>query len=378
MRRGTRRWVAGARRCPGRTRSRSRRLRLRPAAGSTRVQAEGRRGRVLPARIDGSRRFRPERRRCSRSEAHPARDEAARARLRTGARRRRRLRHQGSGHRPLVPVDGKGPPVGQAHRHDHGLPVDPTSAVSGLRYTVGRETRAHAGPGRSHRRSLRVLRPGVRRNAVDRDRAGEGTACPRDRADPNRRHRRGRSLRRDPLRVQQHGITPTGVGGEARRLVHGSACPRPAFPLPHRARRRRVTQGARLARCTRARRLRRSDTHTQGPRSARAAIRSHGHQTRRRSRVRRRHILRLAARRARLEAVVRRNRIAPAVGALRCGTAVRGRERLGRGGGARAHRGAREARHRGDGDERERAGLPRTPCRSRSTCRSGSRTSCRG
>ena len=84
VRRGTRRWgPALAAVLVGLVR-RSRRLRPRPAAGSTGVPAEGRRGRVLPSRIDGARRSRPQRRRRSRPEAHPARHQAARARVRTG------------------------------------------------------------------------------------------------------------------------------------------------------------------------------------------------------------------------------------------------------------------------------------------------------
>jgi hypothetical protein len=41
----------------------------------------------------------------------------------------------------VVPVDGESPSVGPAHRDDHGLPLDAAAAVSGLRYTVGRDAR---------------------------------------------------------------------------------------------------------------------------------------------------------------------------------------------------------------------------------------------
>ena len=51
--------------------------------------------------------------------------------------------------------------------------------------------------------------------------------------------------------------------------------------------------------------------------------------TRSGARLRRRHVLRLAARRARLEAVVRRHRVAAALRTLGGGRAVRGHERLG-------------------------------------------------
>ena len=65
-------------------------------------------------------------------------------------------------------------------------------------------------------------------------------------------------------------LAPSGLGREARGLVHRPPRPRPALPLPNGARRRRVAIGPRLARQPRPRRLRRSDAHARGSRPARA------------------------------------------------------------------------------------------------------------
>ena len=128
----------------------------------------------------------------------------------------------------------------------------------------------------------------------------------------------------DALRAQQQGVSPSGVGGEARGLVHRAPRSRPALPVSNGAGRRRVANRARVARQPRARRVRRSDAHARGSRSTRAPFRRYGDPTRPGTRLRRRRVFRLAARRARLEAVVRRHRVEAALRALRGGRAVRG------------------------------------------------------
>ena len=210
--------------------------------------------------------------------------------------------------------------------------------------------------------------------------AGSGQGSPRagDRARPDGRDRRRRRHRCDALRAQQHGVSPSGVGGEARGLVHRPPRSRPAVPVSNGAGRRRVANRARVAWKPRARRVRRSDAHARGSRSARAPVRRYRDQTRSGTRLRRRHVLRLAARRARLEAVVRRHRVEAALRALRGGRAVRG------------HATARPPQRPGRSPSRCELAASPSPdgpgedelrpmrSRSRSTSPSGSRTSYRG
>ena len=272
----------GARGGPFCTRPRHRRLRPRPAAGSAGVSPEGRCGRVLPPRQDGARSAGREGRRRRRSEADPARDEAARARIRPGSRRRRRLRDQGSRHRPLVPDRRPRPAAGAgapSRSPSTGRPRPP-SAACGTQFTHeacssacrrcdrGRSLRGRrADPGRvtcaRRRLSISALRtPGVARR-------------------PDRGDRRRSATGTDGLRPERRCVAPAGVGREARGLVHRAARARPALSLPHRGRRRRHPDRARLERQPPPRRVRRPDPHAGGPEPARAPRRGHGDQARR-------------------------------------------------------------------------------------------------
>ena len=139
-----------------------------------------------------------------------------------------------------------------------------------------------------------------------------------------------------------------------------------------------VAIGPRVAGKPRARGVRRSDTHARGSRSARAPVRRHRDPTRSGPRLRRRDVLRLAARRARLEAVVRRHRVATALRALRRRTrrsraaTARPPQRPGR---SPSRSSSRHRRHRTGRREDE---LRPMRFRSPSTSPSGSRTSYRG
>ena len=112
-------------------------------------------------------------------------------------------------------------------------------------------------------------------------------------------------------------LAPAGLGREASRLVRSAARARPALSLPHRGRRRRGARRDALERKPLARRLRRPDARSRGPRPARTQVRGHRYPAHRGTRVRRRHALRRAARRARLEAELPRDRVEAARGALR-------------------------------------------------------------
>ena len=132
---------------------------------------------------------------------------------------------------------------------------------------------------------------------------------------PNGGHRRRPANGRDGLREEHQPLAPPGFGREARSLAHRAPGSRAALPVPDGGRRRRLALGARLARQPRPRRLRRSHAHSRGPRPPGPEIRRDGDTTHRRSRLRGRHALRHAPRRARLEVVVPRHRVATTVGA---------------------------------------------------------------
>ena len=111
---------------------------------------------------------------------------------------------------------------------------------------------------------------------------------------------------------------------------------------------------AHLGRRSRPRGLRRPDAGGVRPERARARGRPLGDQARDRARRGGRELLRRTPRRAGLEAVVRRHRVPPALGAVRGGRALRGSERLGGRRCAHVHRRARAPR-------RLRAGAHRKP-----------------
>ena len=146
---------------------------------------------------------------------------------------------------------------------------------------------------------------------------GSGAAHAGRRSRPHRGHRCRSAVRTDGLRPERRCVTPAGVGREARDLVHRAARARPALSLPYRGRGRRNPDWARLERQPPPRRVRRSDPHPGGSEPARTPRRGNWDQASRRSRARRRHVLRHATGRARLEAVLPRDRVAATVGALR-------------------------------------------------------------
>ena len=128
--------------------------------------------------------------------------------------------------------------------------------------------------------------------------------------------------------------------------LHRAPGSRAALPVPDGGRRRRRTLGARLARQPRPRRLRRPHAHARGPRPPGPEIRGDGDSAHRGPRLRGRHALRHAPRRARLEVVVPRHRVATAVGARCRRPSLRRRERLGRCRCSRVHGSAGATRHR--------------------------------
>ena len=195
----------GARHGPRGTRTRHRGLRLRPAAGSAGVQAQGRRRRVLAAGIDGARR--PGRGRASspsiRSSSRSARSCTCPA---TGpgspptsaTRSRVASSTSGSRRRPR-PASGAG---GPSRSPSTARSRPPPSAGSGTQSSVNRARALVLAAVR--RRSLRC-RP--RRDTAATPshgrRARTGSPRPGNRARPNRGDRGRREHGRDALRAQQ-------------------------------------------------------------------------------------------------------------------------------------------------------------------------------
>ena len=167
---------------------------------------------------------------------------------------------------------------------------------------------------------------------------------------PRHRGARGRPRDREGgLRAQRELGPPPRLEREARRHLRRARRPRPVVPDAHRGARRRPAQGRRrLGRRPRPQGLRRPLPRRRRPRRARPRPARERDPARDRPAARRRVVLRLAARRAWVEAVVRHRRVAAALGArpgrARAATAKAFRRALRRAG-VRVH-GRHEARAR--------------------------------
>ena len=167
------------------------------------------------------------------------------------------------------PITAKARKLGPAHRHDHRLPL---ADVRRRRRPV------HSSPMRARSSARRrcdrarllcaASAPTARRVTVARG-GSRAVRCARRASLRDRTAAIAVDLRSGETVFAQNArcVAPSGVGREARRLVHRAARARPALSLPHRGRRRRHADRACLERQPRPRRVRRPDADPGGSRT---------------------------------------------------------------------------------------------------------------